>query len=141
MHHPRYITANVLQLLNPNSALIIFRDPPRLESQAVGQEPVSQVFSKHFQEFRGVSAHSSECSPRLYSQGFANFSPAQRYPPTRAGRVTLILNDSRVRQDCKCLPFNPELVGLWCGHGRRRWQSGEKKSKLRRLLGTPFCNL
>lgn len=70
----------------------------------------------------------------------------QPHLTTRAGRVTLTLDDSRVRQDCEGLPFNPELVGGGGGFGTATVAAGSKAGKtllpkLRRLPGTPFCNL
>lgn len=56
-----------------------------------------------------VLAHSGGFSPFFYSLRFS-------FPPQQALRgVTLILQDSVVQPDWKCLPFNPGTSGLWSG--------------------------
>lgn len=62
----------------------------------------------------GVLAHSGGSSPFFYSPRFS-FPPPGNIQHQALRVVTLILQDSVVQPDWKCLPFNPGTGGLWSG--------------------------
>lgn len=61
-----------------------------------------------------VLAHSRGSSPFFYSLRFS-FPPPGNIQHQALSGVTLILQDSVVQPDWKCLAFNPGTRGLWSG--------------------------
>lgn len=108
-HHPWYISAEMPCKASP----MISRDIPIQPGLKAGLRVRNQSVkysTNTFWSFVGGSGGLWHTPENVILTSVARVLPAsaQHYPLTRAGRGTLILND---RLDCKCLLFNPELLG------------------------------